>query len=364
LGATSSSAAATALEGVSVTASALTEVKTSEIGTSISLHQINTVPQATRNFLEFADTVPGMVFTTDATGHTSLQGGAQNTSSVNVYIDGVGQKSYVKEGGVSGQYSSQGNPFPQLAIGEYKVITSNYKAEYDQVSSAAVTAVTKSGTNEFHGDIFGNYTDDSLRDSTPGEKASGVKTKSEQKEYGFDVGGAIIQDALHYYFAYEHKTFNSPITVVPGVLGINYLLPASAQSQLGAASNPFQEDLYFGKIDWEFSDRDRIELSGQYRDENTIDNVGNQTAASGGIQTKNTDKRADLRWEHTADSWFNEVLLTYENAFNVPQQISNGVGSAYTFGPLQDKLIQGREASCPGCRQCDSAGVLQCLPSH
>src|SRR5256884_793690 len=50
----------------------------------------------------------------------------------NVYVDGVGQKNYVKEGGVSGQFNSQGNPFPQLAIAEYKVITSNYKAEYDR----------------------------------------------------------------------------------------------------------------------------------------------------------------------------------------------------------------------------------------
>ena len=47
-----------------------------------------------------------------------------------------------------------GNPFPQLAIGEYKVITSNYKAEYDQVSGAAITAVTKSGTNEFQAEAF------------------------------------------------------------------------------------------------------------------------------------------------------------------------------------------------------------------
>jgi len=133
-------ATTTTLTGVTVTAAALAEVKTSEVGNTISLHQINTVPQITRNFLEFADTVPGMAFQVDSSGHTSLRGGAQNTNSVNVYIDGVGQKNYVKEGGVSGQFFSQGNPFPQLAIGEYKVITSNYKAEYDQISSAAVTA--------------------------------------------------------------------------------------------------------------------------------------------------------------------------------------------------------------------------------
>src|SRR5205814_1852195 len=63
-----------------------------------------------------------------------------------VYIDGVGQKGYVRSGLAGQSDQTQGNPFPQLAIGEYKVITSNYKAEYDQISSAAVTAETRSGT--------------------------------------------------------------------------------------------------------------------------------------------------------------------------------------------------------------------------
>jgi hypothetical protein len=96
-----------------------TEVKTSEIGTIVAPVTIETLPQVTRNFLEFADTVPGMAFTVDNKGNTSLVGGAQNASGVNVFIDGVGQKNYVKEGGVSGNFASQGNPFPQLAIGEY-----------------------------------------------------------------------------------------------------------------------------------------------------------------------------------------------------------------------------------------------------
>jgi len=345
-------AGAATLEGITVTGIAAAEVKTSEVGNTVSLHQIATVPQSTRNFLEFADAVPGMIFNTDSTGHTSLQGGAQNTSAVNVYIDGVGQKSYVKAGGVSGQFSSQGNPFPQLAIGEYKVITSNYKAEYDQVSSAAVTAVTKSGTNEFHGEVFYNYTDQNYRDQTPAEKASGNgKTPSQQKEYGFAAGGPIIQDQMHFFFTYERKTFDSPITVVPGVSGITNLLPSSVQSQLGPASNPFTENLYFGKIDWEFSDRDRIEFSGQYRDENAVDNVGNQTTASAGIVTKNTDKRFDLRWEHTADRWFNELLFTYENAFNVPQAITSGIGSVYTFGPTNDGTILNVGAPDPRAAQ-------------
>ncbi|NEK65153.1 MAG: hypothetical protein G3W67_22680, partial [Xanthomonas perforans] len=114
---------ATTLDAVQVTATTLQEVKTSEVGTNVSLKQISTVPQLTRNFLEFADTVPGMQFETNSNGNSQIRGGAQGSSAVNVYIDGVGQKSYLF-GGVSGQEQSAGNPFPQLAIGEYKVITS------------------------------------------------------------------------------------------------------------------------------------------------------------------------------------------------------------------------------------------------
>jgi outer membrane receptor for ferrienterochelin and colicin len=334
-----STANATTLSGVTVSAATLTEVKTSEIGSTISLHQINTIPQVSRNFLEFADTVPGMVFNVDSSGHTSLRGGAQNNSSVNVFIDGVGQKSYVKEGGVSGQFSSQGNPFPQLAIGEYKVITSNYKAEYDQISSAAVTADTKSGTNEFHGEVFGTYTNDSLRARTPAEDASGKKTKSHEKEYGFAIGGPIIQDKMHFFFTYEAKKFDTPITVTPGVTGTAAFLPASASTQLGPADLPFNEDLYFGKIDWEPTDRDRFELSGQLRKEGQYDNIGNQTAASAGIDVINRDTRIAARWQHSGDSYFNELLFTHENAYNNPTPLRFGDGAAYTYGPQQDATI-------------------------
>ncbi|HWG10765.1 MAG TPA: TonB-dependent receptor [Rhodanobacteraceae bacterium] len=330
----------TTLAAVNVSAAALLDVKTSEVGNTVSLHQIQTVPQITRNFLEFADMVPGMIFSVDNQGHASLQGGAMTTSTVNVYIDGVGQKSYVKEGGVSGQFASQGNPFPQLAIGQYKVITSNYKAEYDQISSAAVTAVTKSGTNEFHGEVYADYTDDSYRADTPSELAAGVKTPSFNKDYGFSLGGPLIQDKLHFFITNEVKRYDTPVAVTPGVTGLNDLLPTSAQEALGPANLPFFENLFFGKLDWEPTDYDRIELRAQVRNENEIDNVGNTTAASAGIQTKNTDKRYELYWSHSADAWFNEAMITYENAFNIPQQLTDGVGQFYTYGANNDGIVQ------------------------
>src|SRR5688572_26521839 len=198
------------IQEVVVTGRRLNEVRTSEVGATVSQAQIESVPQMTRNFLEFADTVPGVVFSVDANGKTNIRGGAQNQNGVNLYIDGVGQKGYVRSG-VSGQAGdTQGNPFPQLAIGEYKVITSNYKAEYDQISSAAITAITRSGTNEFEGQAFGTYSADNWRARTPAERDADRKTPSESKEYGLSFGGPIIQDKLHFFLTYEAKRYDTP----------------------------------------------------------------------------------------------------------------------------------------------------------
>lgn len=141
-------------DAIIVTGSRLRSMEGGEVGANISQRLIEQLPQNNRNFLAFADLAPGVQFVTNSANQTSLRGGAQGANSINVFIDGVSQKDYVLKGGVTGQDTTQGNPFPQLAIGEYRVISSNYKAEYDQVSSVAITAVTKSGTNEFHGEGF------------------------------------------------------------------------------------------------------------------------------------------------------------------------------------------------------------------
>ena len=339
-----SSAGAAMLQGITVTGIAQAEVKTSEVGATVSLHQIETIPQVSRNFLEFADTVPGMVFT-NLNGKTSIQSGAQNNSSINVYIDGIGQKNYIQRGGISGQSGVNndgdlGNPFPQLAIGEYKVITSNYKAEFDQISSAAIVAQTKSGTNEFHGEVFGTTTDQNWRSSTPSEEQAGTKTASKDNEYGFAVGGPIIQDAMHFFFTYEGKDIAQPTAVVPPAIstpsGIDpsSLLPASVRAQYGPAAQPFHEDLYFGKIDWELSDRDRIDLDASYRHETQTAGASEQIASSAAFHYQNDVTRPSLRWQHSADAWTNEVTITYEDTKNRPIEPSQGA-------PASEYIWQG-----------------------
>ncbi len=345
------------LEEITVRGSRPVEVKTSEVGESISLHQIETIPQISRNFLEFADTVPGMSFQVDSNGKNSLHSGTQDTSSINVYIDGVGQKNYVRQGGISGQAGSNkgdsrtigdaGNPFPQLAIGEYKVITSNYKAEYDQISGAAITAETKSGTNNFHGEIFGDFTNAGMRAAVPQELSlGGQKVSGPSKEYGVAFGGPIIEDKLHFFVTYEGKRFTTPNVVTPpqlfdasgNPLSPNpvSLLPANLLSQYGTVANNFNENLYFGKIDWEFSDRDRLEFSTKIREESEINGAGLQTAASAAYNYLNNDYRAQLHWQHSGEHWLNDALVTYENSKDAPSPLgsSTGVGVQYVYQDL------------------------------
>ena len=324
------------MQEVTVTGRRLNEVRTSEVGTTVSQQQIETTPQITRNFLEFADTVPGVVFEVDGSGHTSVRGGAQNDNGVNLYIDGVGQKGYVRSG-LSGQTNdTQGNPFPQLAIGEYKVITSNYKAEYDQISSAAITALTRSGTNEFEGQAFGTYSADNFRAKTPGERAAGEKTESEVKEYGIAFGGPIIEDKLHFFLTYEAKRYQTPITVgleniPPAPIQSN--IPAVATDQLGPASVSFHEDLFFGKIDWSLSDNDTFSMSAKIRTETSEnDGLNNGTAPSAGKNVDNDDKRIEASWKHNGNGWLNEVQATYEDAFYNPTVGDTSKnGTVYTF---------------------------------
>jgi hypothetical protein len=320
------------------------EMKSSQVNQFVTLHDIAVLPQVTRNFLEFADTVPGVQFQVDANHNTSLRGGAQLASAVNVYIDGVSQKDYIGGGsGITGSAGPQGNgdpgnPFPQLAIAEYKVVTSNYSAEYGDASSAIIIAQTKSGTNTFHGEAFGTFTNQDLRAKTVAEKASNTKKgKEPSKEYGAAISGPIVKDVAHFFFTWEHKSLSNQGVVYPGG-GISpaeaaALLPTGVASEYGPVTNPFTENLYFGKVDLEPSNNDRIEATGKLRLERTMSGGSGQAAASTRAPYVNNDKRADIRWQHSADQWVNEVRVSYQNTNSSSLQTEATPQIQYTFYP-------------------------------
>ncbi|MGY0557052.1 MULTISPECIES: TonB-dependent receptor domain-containing protein [unclassified Lysobacter] len=329
---------ATEMATVQVTAHALVETKTSEVATYVSQKQIEALPQVSRNFLAFADTVPGMQFSgSGESGYTSLRSGAQSSNGINVFIDGVGQKNYVLKGGISGQDSSRGNPFPQLAIGEYKVITSNYKAEYDQISSAAVTAVTKSGGNQFDGSFFWDRTSDQWRAPTVREDKAGEKVPSSEEQYGFALGGPIIQDKLHFFVTYEAKDYSQPREVRIGENFTVDQLPAHLRPLIGNNQATFNEDLYFGKLSWQASDSQLVELTAKHRVEEGLLLDSGVNTASRAKTDNNEETRIDLRHQFNAEDWLNDVHLTYEESYWSPR--SNVIAPGYQLytWPLDDE---------------------------
>lgn len=284
-----------------------------EVGINITQRLIEQLPQNNRNFLAFADLAPGVQFITNSSGQSRLQGGAQDSRTVNVFIDGVGQKDYVLKNGITGQDSSQGNPFPQLAIGEYRVISSNYKAEFDQVSSVAITAVTKSGTNEFEGEGFIDYTDQGFRAATPNELRDGEKIRTEDLQFGGALGGPIIRDIAHFFVTYEGKRRIEPRDIFPGLdLPVSFF-PEEYQGVFGTANEEFNENLYFGKIDISPTFKDLIEFSVKYRDESGESFNSGIAAFETRTLARVEELRGLARWEHSEDTWINDFKVSYED---------------------------------------------------
>jgi outer membrane receptor protein involved in Fe transport len=291
---------------VVVTAERLVDMRTSEVATNISVEQIQSLPQGNRNFLNFAALAPG-VRINDRDTEKTFQAGALTANAVNVYIDGVSYKNQVINGGVVGQDSSRGNPFPQNAVQEFRVITQNFKAEYEQASSAIITAKTKSGTNEFHGDTFIYYQDKSLvaRDdfARPGEP----RAQYERKQYGLSFGGPIIPDKMHFFVAYEGNDQDRAERVT---LGNPAAAPIFGQYE-GSFVQPFREDLFFGKLDFQPTYNQTMDLSFSLRDESDIKDFEGQNSYEAANDIRNEVRTIKFGHTYDSESFTNEATLLY-----------------------------------------------------
>src|SRR2546425_8233506 len=205
-------ASAIQVEAVTVAVASGVETRTSEVATNVTRHQVENLPLSDRNFLGLVALAPGTTVLNNGLNNTfkTFAGGALPADNVNVFIDGASFKNDLTAGGVAGQDASRGNPFPLNAIQEFRVITENYKAEYQKASSAIITATTKSGGNRWEGSAFfygqgeGVIATDSLP-CTTGPTGCKPVPKPEYSRYqaGLSVGGPILQDRLFFFGSYE-----------------------------------------------------------------------------------------------------------------------------------------------------------------
>ena len=331
---TGSTGAATAeLGDVVVTGRRIFEVRTSEVATNVSQTQINNLPQISRNFLNFAALAPGVRVTEGDTERT-ISAGGQGASAINVFIDGQNQKSTIIDGGVGGQDDSRGNPFPQVAIQEFRVLTQNFKAEYEQASSSIITSVTRSGTNDFSGDAFITYQDADWTDADDFGREVGV----ERLQYGGSIGGPIIRDRLHFFGAYERKDETRRNTVVLNRQAYAPLFAADA----GTFDAPFEEDLFFGKLSWSIDDRQRLDISATYRTEEDIRDFGGNNAFERAVSVNVETISVVARHQYQGDGFLNEAQLDfYEYTYNPTALNFTDFGETYV-------IFRDDDAGTPG----------------
>ena len=310
---------ATTLGDIVVTGRRIFDVRTSEVGTSVSQQQINNLPQINRNFLNFAALAPGVRVTEGDTERTITAGG-QPSSAINVFIDGQNQKSLINDGGIAGQDDSRGNPFPQAAVQEFRVLTQNFKAEYEQASSAIITSVTRSGTNQLSGDMFVTYQDTDWIAQTVFSKDRGeARPRLDRLQYGGSVGGPIIEDKLHYFLSYERKEETRASSVFLRRTEYTPLF----QQELGTFEGPFEQDLAFGKLSWAINDQQRLDLSGTYRKEQDIRGFGNGPDAFSRANAINGETQSiQLRHQFQGNGFLNEASIDYLKSQYNPRAVN------------------------------------------
>ncbi|WP_160114956.1 TonB-dependent receptor [Bryocella elongata] len=198
------------------TAPPLVNVSSETLGRTISPDEINNLPLVNRNAYTELSLTPG-VQSNSASSQSNPNGtpnfviGVPSTQViVNGGIDGgVPMVSFYLDGGFNMTgLRNYGNALPNPdALEEFRVETSNFAAQYGRMSGAVVTAVTKSGTNSFHGSAFEFIRNTALNDYSwvptgAQNPSTQIRLPLHRNQYGVTVGGPIKRDRAFFFFSY------------------------------------------------------------------------------------------------------------------------------------------------------------------
>ena len=190
------------------------DTTTGTLSQVVDTKQVNELPLNGRNAASLTTLVAGVVV---APSGASDQGN-QKTFPVVVNISANGtranQTNYLLDGGNNvDEYTNVNAPFPfPDALQEFSVQTSNYAAQYGQNAGGVVNVITKSGTNQFHGNLF-EYVRNAVFNGAnyfgyfpvaPGSQVT-AKTRDPLKrnQFGGTVGGPIFRNKSFFFFGYQ-----------------------------------------------------------------------------------------------------------------------------------------------------------------
>jgi hypothetical protein len=194
-------------ETVQVEAEGAAQVETINptLGASVTSRPIVDMPLNGRNVLDLALLQPGVTdvdnpgngtFPGSQTPHFSIAGGRED--SVTYLLDGGNNNSLLDNNFVF-------NPNPD-AVAEFRVLESDYTAEYGRNGGGIISVVTKSGTNQFHGSAFDFLRNDALdANSFINNRNDLPRQDLKRNQFGATFGGPIVKDKLFFFIAYQGK---------------------------------------------------------------------------------------------------------------------------------------------------------------
>jgi hypothetical protein len=217
-------------EDVTVTdQTAIVNTQTPELSYLVGERLIRELPLNGRNYTDLAFLQPGVIAYPHRDGGSVVAHGTgasvngQDPRS-NVYLlDGTPQNDFTN--GPAG--SAAGTALGQETIREFRVETNAYSAEYGRNTGGQINAVSKSGTNEFHGSLYEYHRNDNFdaRNFFDGER----KPEFRRNQFGGSIGGPIERDRLFFFFGYESLRENlgrTIQTVVPDQAARTGALPS------------------------------------------------------------------------------------------------------------------------------------------
>jgi outer membrane receptor protein involved in Fe transport len=207
-------------ETVEVSASAaLLDSETSTVGQVISNKSIVEMPLNGRNYLALATLTAGTA--TNPGGRTAAEGGfvtgGMHSYQMNVQVDGLDNNTIYSGGPVG--FEAQAVKPSIDAVGEFKVITNNFSAEYGTRMGGTVLVTIKSGTNQLHGTAYEFLRNDKLDGTNFFANRSGAKKPEyRQNQFGGTVGGPIRKNKTFLFGSFDGtriRSGTSTISTVP-----------------------------------------------------------------------------------------------------------------------------------------------------
>ena len=229
-----------------------------------------------RNPNLLAATMPGVIPAPGGFNTGSFVSNGNRVRANNITIDNI----TATDISVAGTGSSNNTPLNFSSIKEVKVITSSFSAEFGRNSGAQVQYITKSGTNVYHGELYGYLQNDALN-ARDWFDSSGKATVTRINQFGGVFGGPVVRNKTHFFVSSEgylqRGSGAARVAQVPTAAMLSavtdptskkildqYKLPAATSSSAAFgtvqqnASNRANLYQYSGRLDHQFSSRDSI----------------------------------------------------------------------------------------------------------